>query len=182
MYKTIVETAATSEPLSMNEVRHQLRLSAGDDDDHAEWLLSVARDKAEKYCNRFFTEQTVKIVFEGGMDSTKIDLPYPDLDSVASITYVDQDNARQTISSGDYTFLSDEQVIYSNSAFPTDAKSYTVTVNTAAPEEMGAAKAAIAMILTDLYELRTESVVGFSVATNPAVSNFLWPYRVNLGV
>ncbi|GAG20059.1 unnamed protein product, partial [marine sediment metagenome] len=45
-----------------------------------------------------------------------------------------------------------------------------------------AVKQSILMVLTDLYELRTEAVVGVSVAVNPAVDNLMQPYRVNMGI
>ena len=180
MYKTIVVTPASVEPISSQEANNQLRIEDGDDDSHRDLLISVARDKAEKYCNRFFTEQTVKIVFDGGFDIDKIDLPYPDIQSVSSITYIDTDNDVQTVTG--YTLFSDQQVIYPSVTFPSDAKSYTVEVVTGAPEEIGGAKIGMLMMMTDLYELRTESVVGFSVAENPAVCASLYPYRVNLGV
>jgi len=181
-YKTIVVTAAIDEPVDLSECYRQLKIDAGYDDDHVCMLRSIARDKAEKYCNRFFTEQTIKIVFDGDFDSSKIDLPYPDLTSVSSITYIDAENTLQTIGGGDYTLFSDQQVIYPSDSFPTGAKSYTVEVVTGAPEEYGGAKIGMLMMLSDLYELRTESVVGFSVNDNPAVVNSLYPYRVELGV
>lgn len=180
-YKTIVVTPAAAEPITTDEANVQLRIKDGEDDDHRDMLISIARDKAEKFCNRFFTTQTVKIVFEGGFGS-KIDLPYPDLTDVNSITYIDSDNTVQTVTGGTYTAFFDEQVIFPDDAFPTDAKSYTVEVTTGPPAELGAAKIGMLMLLTDLYELRTESVIGFSVSENPAVSNYLWSYRVSLGV
>ena len=182
MYRVIVTTAAASEPVTATEAYNQLKIDAGYDDDHVAFLLSSARDKAEKFCNRFFTVQTIKVVYYEPFDATKIELPYPDITAVTDISYIDSENARQTIDSADYTLMADEQVIYPVDSFPNGAKSYTVTLTTGAPAEMSAVKIAILMLLTDLYELRTESVVGFSVSNNPAVSNYLWPYRVELGV
>lgn len=181
-YKTIVVTPASTEPVVLAEACSQLRINIGDDDDHVNMLISMARDKAESYCNRYFTEQVIKIVFFGAFPQSGLDIPFPDLASVDSIKYIDADNAEITLDPGDYSFFADSQVIYPTSTFPGDAKSYTVTVTTGAPAELNGVKAAILMMMTDLYELRTESVVGFSVSENPAVANMLWPYRVNLGV
>lgn len=180
MYKTIVVTPPSVEPITLQEALRQLRLEIGFDDDKVESLIPVARDKAERYCNRYFSEQTVKIVYSGSF-GVEISLPFPDLASVVSITYLDSENAVQTLSPSDYTFVSDYQAIYPVTSFPF-AKSYTVTVVTGAPKEMSSIKIAMLMFLTDLYELREESVIGASVANNPAVAASLWPYRVNLGV
>jgi len=145
-------------------------------------LISASRDKAERYCNRYFTEQTVKIVYEGPFNPEKICLPFPDLASVESIKYIDSSNAVQTIDDSDYDFLADEQVIYPFGTFPADAKSYTVEVVTSAPNEFKSVKIAILMILTDMYETRTESVIGSTLSNNPVVENMLYAYRVGLGV
>ena len=181
-YKTIVATPAHEEPISMNEAYRQLRVEPCVDDEHIAALISISRDKAERFCNRYFSEQVVKIVYDGGFSGSSIDLPYPDLISVDSITYVDSSNAQIEIDASEYVVLLDNQVIYANDSFPSDAKGYTVTVTTGAPTEFGGAKVGMMMMLTDLYELRSESVVGFSVNQNPAVMASLWPYRVNLGV
>ncbi len=180
MYKTIVVTPPTVEPITTDEANQQLKIDDGFDDDHRDMLISIARDKAEKYCNRFFTEQVVKIVFDEPMYTNRIDLPYPDLQSVDSITYIDSSNTMQSVAG--YTFFADEQVIYPASSFPTDCKSYTVTVTTGAPAEYGGAKIGMLMFLTDLYETRAESIIAASVSNNPAVVNSLYPYRVSLGV
>ena len=182
MYRVIVVTPASTEPVTSTEAYNQLKIDAGFDDDHVAFLLSSARDKAEKFCNRFFTVQTIKVVYYEPFEPNAIHLPFPDITSVDDISYIDESNARQTIAPADYDLMSDEQVIYPASSFPSGAKSYTVTLTTGVPEEMSAVKIAILMLLTDLYELRTDSVVGFSVSNNPAVYNFLWPYRVELGV
>ncbi len=182
MYKTICVTPPTTEPITLEEACSQLRIDVGFDDDQVELLISASRDKAERYCNRYFTEQTVKIVYEGPFNPEKICLPFPDLDSVESITYIDSSNTVQTIDSSDYDFLADEQVIYPFSTFPADAKSYTVEVVTAAPNEFKSVKIAILMILTDMYETRTESVICSTLSNNPVVENMLYAYRVGLGV
>ena len=63
-----------------------------------------------------------------------------------------------------------------------DGVDFTVEATTAAPVAYEAAKQSILMVVTDLYELRTEAVIGVSVALNPAVMNLMQPYRVNIGI
>lgn len=181
MYKTITVTPAVAEPVTFSEALNQLRVESGFDDDHIASLISIARDKAERYCNRFFTEQVLKIVYTEPLSGV-INIPYPDVASVDEITYLDSNNQIQTIPSADYFFNSDYQQVFPVSSFPYGVSRYSVTVTTGAPAEMGAVKIAILMLLTDLYELRTESVTGVSVASNPAVVASLYPYRVNIGV
>ena len=180
-HKKIVRVPPTVEPISREEANNQLRLELGDDDDHVQTLISAARDTAENYCNRFFTEQTIAIVYDSAFSGKTFCLPYPDLQSIVSITTYDEDGAATVLPNTDYNFNADQQRIYFNTV-PTNYESFTVEVLTGPPAEFESAKQGMLMILTDLYENRTESVVQFTVNENPAVRNMLYPYRVNLGV
>lgn len=179
-YRTIVKVPPTSEPITTDEARDQLRIDLGDDHAHLVSLISIARDRAEKFCNRFFTEQTISIVYDSTFSGSTLCLPYPDLQGVSEIrTYLD--GAETVIDSGTYTFNSDLKRIYF-STVPDGYDSFAVDVVTGAPAEYGGAKIAMLMMLADLYELRTESVVQFTVNENPAVVAALYPYRINIGV
>jgi len=184
MHKTIVITPPLVEPISLDEAKAQLRISekATKDDEHIKMLISVARDRAERFCNRFFTEQTVSIVYNCTLPDRYINLPYPDITSVSSVSYFQADGSEVQIDASDYVFNSRLQTITALTMFPADAVSYQVTVVTGAPLEYQGAKIAMLMTLTDLFDLRAESVVGFSIANNPAVVNNMYPYRVELGV
>jgi hypothetical protein len=180
-YKTIVKTPPTEEPFLLSEAKRQLQLEDSTlQDAHIETLIPIARDRVEKYCNRFFTQQVVYIVYDEGFPGGKVlELPYPDLASVDSITYYDSTETQQTFTG--FTFDSQRQAIIADDSFP-DAVSITIEVTTSAPAEYQGAKSAMLMTLTDLYELRTESVVGFSIGENKAVVNAMQPYRVEMGV
>ena len=191
IYKTITVTAPTAEPITLTEAKEQLRLETAFvlDDDYINALISVARDRAENYCNRYFTEQEVAIVYfepfplpgdSKGNDLSILTLPFPDLVTVDAITYTDTQNATQIFTT--FSFNSDTQQVIADDTFPTDAVNFKVVVTTAAPVEFIGAKQGMLMNLTDMYELRTESVLGVSVAVNPAVNLLLHQYRVNQGI
>lgn len=181
-YKTVTVIAPTVEPVTLSEAKAQLRLEDAFtiDDDYINALISVARDRAEQYCNRYFTEQTVNIVYPGQFPFKVLVLPFPDLDGVAEITYTDSEFAAQTFTA--FTFDSDSQRVIADDVFPPDSRGFTVKVTTAAPVEFIGAKQGMLMNITDMYELRTESVLGVSVAVNPAVDLLLHQYRVNEGI
>lgn len=180
MYKTVVVTAATVEPVTLAEAKEQLRLNATFtvDDTYIGELISAARDRVEQYCNRFFTSQVVTIVFDEDMPVGEIDIPYPDLVSVNSIQYV-ANNVLETVAPADYYVDLVRQKI--TGSFPT-ADNYRMTVATGAPLELSGVKQAILMIVTDMYETRTEVILGTLVQGNPAVKALLYPYRENLGI
>lgn len=181
-YKTITVTAPIVEPITLTEAKEQLRLELAFvlDDDYINALISVARDRAENYCNRYFTGQEIAIVYFEGFPLSVLTLPFPDLVSVDAITYTDADNATQTFST--FSFNPDTQQVVADDNFPSDAANFKVVVTTAAPVEFIGAKQGMLMTLTDMYELRTESILGVSVAVNPAVNLLLHQYRVNEGI
>lgn len=180
MHKIIVVSPAVDEPVTLDEARAQLRIKEGKDDAHIAFLLAAARDKVEKYCNRYFTAQTVKVVLTECLNSDFIRVPFPDVESIDQIVVEDSDCNLTTASDFSYNECTD--LIKLNGLPSSTPQSIAITLTTKPPIEMSGVKIAILMILTDLYELRTESVIGFSIAKNPAVVNSLYPYRVNLGV
>lgn len=182
-YKTVLKVAPTVEPITLDEAKAQLRLTALQtfDDTYITALIPVARDRVESYTNRFFTTQQITIIWEAGFPVGDLSLPYPDLTSVDEVSYTDSSGVETMVDSGAYTFDSERQVLIADS-WPSDAVAIKIDVTTGAPLEFEGAKQAMLMMLTDMYELRTESVIGASVADNPAVTAMLYPYRVNLGI
>ena len=181
-YKTIVVTPAVDEPVSLGEAKDQLRLEPSFtlDDSYVSSLISVARDRAENYCNRFFTEQVIKIIFDQDLPQSEIVLPYPNLQSIDSLQYV-QGNALLTIDPAEYYVDLDRQRITATGSWPV-ADNYRITATTGEPVELGGVKQAMLLMVNDMYELRTETAVGVSLANNPALQALLYPYRENLGI
>lgn len=184
-FEVITLDSPDVEPVSLTEAKAQLRLTASfsADDTYITSLIPVARDRAEKYTNRYFTDSEIKIVYFGPFPaSNNLLLPFPNLVSVDEITYLDGNNATIIISNSEYTFDSDTRTIYNvGSGWPA-AQNFKVTVVTAPPLEFEGVKQAILMMLTDMYETRTESVVGTIVSINPAVKAALAPYRFSIGI
>lgn len=178
--KTIVLVAPTAEPVTLAEAKEQLRIEASftEDDDYITALISVARDRCESYCNQYFTEQGIQILYSGSI-TTVVPLPYPGL-TVTSVTYTDSDGAQQTVNAIDYIVDSVNQTITFTNTF--DSLNYQVQATTSAPVQIVGVQQSIKIILTDLYELRTETVIGVSIAENPAVKVMLYPYRESLGI
>lgn len=180
MMKTIVITPPINELVTLSEAKAQLRIEDGFtlDDDYISALISAARDRCEHYCNRFFTAKDIKITFTGSV-SGAYSIPYPDL-NVTSVTYIDESNTEQTAPPSSYYYDDNRQMITFNTTF--NSSSFSVYATTSAPAELDGVKMAIKMIVTDLYELRTETAVGVSLADNPAVKAMLYPYRLELGI
>ena len=178
--KTVIVTAPTSEPITLDEAKAQLRIEPSFllDDDYISALISVARSRCESYCNQFFTVQDISLLHRGQMPSTII-LPYPGL-TVTAIKYTDDNNVSQTLDPSAYIVDALNQVITITDT--EQSIDYQVKATTSAPVEIVGVQHAIKMILTDLYELRTETVLAVSVADNPAVKVLLYPYRLSLSI
>jgi len=178
--KTIVLVAPTVEPVTLEEAKEQLRIEPAftEDDSYISALISAARDRCESYCNQYFTEQDIKILYSGSIP-TVISLPYPGL-TVTSVVYTDSDNAQQTVNPASYIVDAENQTITFTETYK--SLNYQVLATTSAPVQIVGVQHAIKLILTDLYELRTETAVGVSLAENPALKALLYPYRECLGI
>lgn len=178
--RTVIITAPTVELITLDEAKAQLRVELGfvEDDDYINALISVARDRCENYCNQFFAVQTIGILYQGSVPALA-SLPYPNL-TVTEITYTDGDNISQTVPTSEYIVDPVNQTVTFLNTY--SAINYQVVATTAQPVQIVGVQHAIKLILTDLYELRTETVVGVSLADNPAVKALLYPYRLSLGV
>lgn len=178
--RTVIITPPATEPVTLAEAKEQLRIESGFtvDDDYINALISAARDRCESYCNQFFTVQDIAYLYDGPMP-TLIELPYPNL-TVTALKYTDTDNVQQTIAPADYTVNALDQAILVSVSV--SALSYQVEATTSAPAAFDGVNHAIKIIVTDLYELRAESVIGVSIAENPALKSLLYPYRLELGV
>lgn len=181
-FETITLVAPLVEPVTLDQAKDQLRLTTLQtfDDDYITSLIPVARDRAEKYCNRFFTEQQARLVIYDGWGASSLVLPVPDVASVDSIFYVDSEGTETEITG--FSFDSDTCTVYFGSTLPQGASALKVNITTGSPVAFQGVIQSILMIITDMYELRTESVIGASVAENPAVKALLYPYRFNLGI
>lgn len=178
--KTIIVTPPATEPVSLSEAKAQLRIEDALtlDDDYIEALISAARERCESYCNQFFTEQDIALVYEQKPEGD-IYVPYDGL-SITSVTYIDEYDATQTIDPADYFYNEDTQVLTFKEVF--NGSSFKIFATTSVPASIYGVQMAIKMIVTDLYELRTETAVGVSLSDNPAVKALLYPFRKELGV
>ena len=102
-------SAPATEPLSIAEVKAHLRVDFSDDDALITALIVTARQQAEHRTGRALVSQQWRLGLEFFPDNS-LELPKPKLLSVESITYLDGDGVRQTISAADYEVITDELV------------------------------------------------------------------------
>lgn len=75
-------------------------------------LIASARQQAEQRTGRALVTQSLECTLDEFPDDgdDSIELPYPQLRSVETVTYLDTDGVRQTLDSGDYQVVTDELI------------------------------------------------------------------------
>ena len=193
-----------SEPITAAEAAEFLRLDGASDSPTPELalmnrLIEAARVAAENFMNRSVTAGTRTLVLDdftsrdSGVVSSTIPLPFGDVSTVDSISYVDDDGATQTVSSH---ILSENQLTpafgetWPSTRSQIGAVTITYTAGYAdinSPAENGTPKPivqAMYLILDGMYEVREETAQGAVGAyhVNPVVERLLMPYHIDMGI
>lgn len=101
-----VITAATREPVTLQEAKAHCRIDASEDDGLLAGYIMAARAHIETLTSRVFAPQTLEYStdsFQNDDGEDEICLPVAPVQSVTSITYIDQAGATQTLSGSSYT-------------------------------------------------------------------------------
>lgn len=104
-----LKTAPGAEPVTLAEAKLHCKADGTDDDTLITALIVAARQQAEQRTGRaLVTQQWEQTLDRFPLDS--IDLSYPKLVSVESVTYLDANGARQTLANTEYQVVTDELV------------------------------------------------------------------------
>jgi len=191
-----VTTDSGAEPVTINDVKQFLKIDFENDDDLIASLIVSARNWCEKYTSRTFIAKTVTGHFEGDGNDGKINLPYPPIDSVTSVTRVRQDESTALTVNTDYYLMGvqDKYIDINTSTVnyvtpgtsPNDnVQAWNIEVIYVAgygyerSDVPSAIKSAITRLTSYLYENRDEVEVGTIIAKVPfGVKSLLEPYKV----
>lgn len=111
-YGLSLATAPTSEPVTLAEAKKHCEIGAevNHHDEHLERLIQAARVYVENFTGRQIITATWDLYADSWpTDSLAIYLPKGPIQSVSSITYVDENGATQTWSSANYTLSSSRE-------------------------------------------------------------------------
>jgi uncharacterized phiE125 gp8 family phage protein len=177
--------APTSEPVSIEEAKAQLRLDDFVEDDLVEALIAAARSHLDGYSGilgRALITQTWRQTFPAFDEPLR--LPLRPVASVSSVTYYDANNASQTLSSAVYGLFADALGSYvalkPGQTFPTtydrrDAVSVTFVCGES--EAPAAIKQAMLLLIGHWYANREAVVIGGPAVELPmAVAALLRPF------
>jgi len=96
----VLITAPTSEAITLAEAKSHLNVSGTEDDTLIKNMVIVARNHVEDLARRALVTQTWDFIT--CEFTSKIKLPMSPLQSVTSVTYVDDDGASQTLATTEY--------------------------------------------------------------------------------
>lgn len=92
-----VVTPVGAEPITVDDVKDQLRIDTAGEDDYIADLIFAARDYAEGYTARALAGQTLELVLDKFPSISSIFLPRPPLQSVVSVIYKASDGIEKTL-------------------------------------------------------------------------------------
>jgi uncharacterized phiE125 gp8 family phage protein len=181
-------TAPAAEPVTLTEAKAHLRVEHTSDDTLITALIVAARTHAEAFTRRAFVTQTWDYFADAfPEDDGAILLPLPKVQSVSSISYVDDNGTTQVWSSSNYLVDVESEPARVTPAYdvswPTTREQINaVTIRFIAGYGNAAAvpqaiKQAMLLIIGHLYEHR-EAVSDFEVFAVPQAAEYLlWPHR-----
>lgn len=170
--------SSEAEPVSVQEAKAHLRVFHSRDDEMIERLIVAAREAAEQFTNRSLVAASYRWVRDGF--ESRFVLPLWPVAAIDAVTYLDDDDARQTVAVDDYSFDADRLSLRPVDGWPSGTE-VNVEFTTDPGDVPQAIKQAILLMVGDLYEQSNATIVGAAPARNPAIDYLLWPYRRGLG-
>lgn len=192
-------TAPATMPVTREEMKAHLRVDVDDDNDMIDAMTEAAVDYCDGptgFLGRALIDQTWELVLDEFPDD-EIKIPMPPLIEVVSIKYDDGDGTEQTMSTSDYTVDNVSEpgwVLPVSGTWPTTFDGVNAVriqfrcgyVDSGSPVSEnvpGAIKAAIKLIVGNLYQNRETIVLGQTVAQIPMSAEFLLrKHRIHLSM
>lgn len=171
-----VLTAATVEPVTLEEAKLHLRVDGDDDDTLIEALIAASRDYCERFTGLALSEQTLEFTVDA---SDEVFLPLAPVTSITSVTSL-VDNVE--------TVLVDATDYWANiDCLPAQIKLFDAYVGvlkivyTSAPDSVPPlVKSALLLKLGMLYSDRGGE--NTNEYADEAIDNLLRPYRITYGM
>lgn len=105
-------TAPVLDPVTQSEIYRHLRLvEDATEKAYADAVAEVAREYVEQYSGTALLTQTWELTLDEWWSGV-LELPYPPLQSVSSIKYIDSDGVEQTLSASAYSVTTGDPVGY----------------------------------------------------------------------
>lgn len=187
----IVSSVPTSYPVSLTEAKEHLRITDDTEDSLIESLIAAGTEYCEIYENRKYCNQEIVACYD--YFDSKLILPCNPVQSIESVTYIDDNEVEQTLDSSLYTldsyscpafvYISNNTSLPSvNSDFPNPVRVTYTAGYESNPSSIDnipqRVKAAIKLIIGALFENRENFIVGTITAEIPFSAKCLLSERI----
>lgn len=192
-------SAAASDPVSLAEAKLHLRVDGSEDNTLIEALIGAAVDFATRFLGRALIDQTWDLYLDAFPDDdAAIKIPLPPLIEVLGVYYLDAAGAEQTLAEAAYVVDAygdpGRVLLIATGSWPTPKETANAlrvrfragyidaSVSPAEDRVPAAIKAAILLMVGDLYANREETIAGVISSASFTVERLLRPYRFDLSV
>lgn len=181
-------TPPSEEPITLDQAKNHLRVDIEDDDGLIDSLIKVSREYAEAVTGRALITQTWKMYLTDWPEEDYIELPYPPLQSISSITYEDYNGTVTTWAATHYkvdTYSEPGRVVLAyDDTWPTATLNVsnpiciTFVCGYGTPDDIPESiKAGMKIDLSDLYDNRASIVIGQAINHLSTVDRLYAPCR-----
>lgn len=194
-----ITTAPSGLVVSLERFKQFARIDADTEDDLITMYIKAATDAAQRYCQRYFINTTISFtmdsfsncqLYEYGMmegptpspyRTDSIELPYPPIQSITSITTYDVANTSTVLSSSAYTLDIEGGRVFLNEGYswPTNLRDKNAVVivfvagyGTAGSDAPAAIQMAVLQHAGQMYDCRG------SCDMSDSCKGLLMPYRI----
>ena len=186
---SLLITAPTIEPVTLDEVRAACRLTVTSEDDMLTAMITAARQECENLLRRRLITQTWEQV-EDDFPGNRLELAEGPVQSVTSVKYTSDAGSETTVSTSIYQVSTGRPVarlsLKYNRLWPSGVLDqddavrirYVVGFGDAADDVPMAIRQWIIQRVTTMWNNRDQVIVGASAVNLPFVDCLLDPYRV----
>lgn len=180
----VVVTPPAAFPVTLSEAKKQAEVapSLAVHDDHLNRLIAAATDVAEDSSKRAFINRTLKLTLQR-FPCWHLGLPYPPLQSVSSVKYIDDNGVLQTLATSEYNVSTNNQPGFIepayNKTWPSTRRQadavqveYVAGYGASGAAVPAKAREAILLLLNTWFNNREGAVVG--VSANDVPLNVKW--------
>lgn len=183
-----IYAAPTSEPITLNDVKAQSRITSLDEDEYLVALIAAARDKIENYLSMQFCTATWNLTLDAF--ANPIELPRWPLKTIDSIKYLDANGVEQTLAATTYEAVTNVtpglvRLAYlktwpSIRSYPDAVRiRYTAGYGATSSTIPARAKQALRLLVAHWYESREPVVTGTIIADVPeSYKSLLWSLKI----
>lgn len=188
-------SVTSNEPVSLAEAKLHCRIEHDAEDDLIRAYISAVREHVEEITGRALVEKLVQYRFDDFNDVLDYEFRPLPFRNLSSFTYLDVNDVEQTVPTSVYRVITSDRHAYitlrANQVWPSllSDEDYPVQVTFIAspgtssgspsiPTIPAGLKAAMLLMIGDLYENRESQVTGTIIAKSETAMNLIRPFKL----